>query len=812
MIIRCSVVCLLLAVATATQDGILRFHPLVTNKLRPLSDASNVMCPDKQGSCPKDSTCCKMSSGKYGCCPLEDAVCCKDNLHCCPAKTQCDLVHQLCTPSADSAFDAPIPMFVKVPAVPNAPGNIMCPDKKDTCPKGNTCCLLASGEYGCCPLSEAVCCDDGEHCCPHGYSCDSSAGTCQKKAIESITPKAITEPTKVICPDQRSMCEDGQTCCQLADAQYACCPLPKAVCCNDHLHCCPEGSTCSGGKCLRGNVLTKGFAKQPSIQVAQPVSQEQEKECPDKVSTCPEGTTCCEMLNGHYGCCPKKNAVCCSDKLHCCAEGQTCNTTTWECDDHRQEKRLPWQQKMPATMKVESVTCPDGVSECPDGSTCCLLGSGQYGCCPLPHAVCCSDHVHCCPNGYTCGSGTCSMDDISVPWQRKTPALAAKQPEEVTCPGGTATCPDKTTCCLLKSGGYGCCPYPEATCCSDGEHCCPNGYTCDPASATCHMTSEQTKILVAEPENVKCDETHECPSGTTCCKLPSGQFGCCPYVKATCCSDGLHCCPQGMTCDLTTQTCQSMTNSLAFTWTSVKRPSAFVSVKPHAEVVNCPDHTQCPSGTTCCALGSGKYGCCPYPKAVCCDDHIHCCPSGYKCDVSGGTCVKEGSSLSLEWTMHTRDLAADGDVQCPDTTVKCPDGSTCCKLVTGQYGCCPLPNAVCCKDGQHCCPEKTTCDESSGRCKSKSLDIPWAEKTPAKPAEAALADDVCPDKRYRCPQGKTCCKLAGGSWGCCPYPQAICCSDGIHCCPRGYICDAKKGSCLKSEDGSTAFLSALTQL
>ncbi|ELT89599.1 hypothetical protein CAPTEDRAFT_60732, partial [Capitella teleta] len=57
---------------------------------------------------------------------------------------------------------------------------IVCPDKKSTCPKGSTCCLLTSGQFGCCPLDEAVCCDDGEHCCPHGYTCDSSAGTCSK--------------------------------------------------------------------------------------------------------------------------------------------------------------------------------------------------------------------------------------------------------------------------------------------------------------------------------------------------------------------------------------------------------------------------------------------------------------------------------------------------------------------------------------------------------------------------------------------------------------------------------------------------------
>ena len=56
-------------------------------------------------------------------------------------------------------------------------------------------------------------------------------------------------------------------------------------------------------------------------------------------------------------------------------------------------------------LKLQSVVCPDGQSECPDGNTCCKTSSGEYGCCPLPKAVCCSDGVHCCPNGYTCGGG-----------------------------------------------------------------------------------------------------------------------------------------------------------------------------------------------------------------------------------------------------------------------------------------------------------------------------------------------------------------------------------------------------------------------
>ena len=54
---------------------------------------------------------------------------------------------------------------------------------------------------------------------------------------------------------------------------------------------------------------------------------------------------------------------------------------------------------------IKSVTCSDDVSQCPDGSTCCKLATGGFGCCPIPNAVCCADGKHCCPEGYTCDKG-----------------------------------------------------------------------------------------------------------------------------------------------------------------------------------------------------------------------------------------------------------------------------------------------------------------------------------------------------------------------------------------------------------------------
>jgi hypothetical protein len=49
-------------------------------------------------------------------------------------------------------------------------------------------------------------------------------------------------------------------------------------------------------------------------------------------------------------------------------------------------------------------------------------------------------------------------------------------------------CPGTSTCCLTPQG-VGCCPYENASCCSDGVHCCPNGYQCDLSGGRCVKSS-----------------------------------------------------------------------------------------------------------------------------------------------------------------------------------------------------------------------------------------------------------------------------------------------------------------------------------
>ncbi len=136
-------------------------------------------------------------------------------------------------------------------------------------------------------------------------------------------------------------------------------------------------------------------------------------------------------------------------------------------------------------------------------------------------------------------------------------AALGPQRREVVCPDGERRCEDDQTCCESISSGYhyGCCPYPNGTCCNDEEHCCPEGYTCgvsecDKEDSKSHQTLPSLTNL-PHPKSVLCpDNETQCRNSYTCCMLESHEWGCCPYPSAVCCSDGQHCCPMGYTCDL----------------------------------------------------------------------------------------------------------------------------------------------------------------------------------------------------------------------------------------------------------------------
>lgn len=79
----------------------------------------------------------------------------------------------------------------------------------------------------------------------------------------------------------------------------------------------------------------------------------------------------------------------------------------------------------------------------------------------------------------------------------------------------------------------------QAVCCKDGDHCCPNGYQCDQRQESCirgglvigwyrKLEARSHPVMASD---VKCDTQSSCPTGTTCCPLSTGQWGCCPLVQ-----------------------------------------------------------------------------------------------------------------------------------------------------------------------------------------------------------------------------------------------------------------------------------------
>ncbi|NWI10755.1 GRN protein, partial [Crypturellus soui] len=92
----------------------------------------------------------------------------------------------------------------------------------------------------------------------------------------------------------------------------------------------------------------------------------------------------------------------------------------------------------------------------------------------------------------------------------------------------------------------------------------------------------------------------------------------------------------------------------------------------------------------------------------------------------------------------------------------------------------PLPQAVCCKDREHCCPWGYTCNVAAQSCEKQRPHEPPAVAVPC-------------DAAHSCRSGQKCCAGPQGTWGCCPFAEGSCCSDGRHCCPPRSLCAL--GSC-----------------
>ncbi|XDV13214.1 hypothetical protein PO909_001678 [Leuciscus waleckii] len=738
--------------------------------------------PSNNEVCEAGQTCCQDPTGEFSCCPFHHGECCEDHKHCCPEGMLCSVMNFTCVNATHTlplmerrpAKQTDFPKsFRMIPSLPVSEDDITCPDGS-FCPAEFSCLLMASS-YGCCPVAQGLVCSDGKHCCPKDHECSADSSSCvkQKEQVETV-----------LCGNGKSECPVDTTCCETEVGQWACCPLPRAVCCDDKIHCCPEDSVCDveGYKCMSStNQELPMWAKFPARLRA-----EWEDHKPAKIR----------------------------------AEAEV--TTT------RQNTNAGNPNTLPGALPENSdVPCNDTAS-CQDGTTCCKTKDGGWACCPLPQAVCCDDFIHCCPHGTTCNvaAGSCDDPSGSSPWLEKLPVqpissqnVAVTQVSsvysDVPC-NDTASCQDGTTCCKTKDGGWACCPLPEAVCCDDFIHCCPHGTTCNVAAGSCDDPSGSSPWLEKMPtrprvagqrstKNVNCDSSHICPESNTCCKNVDGDWACCPLPEAVCCWDRFHCCPHGTTCDNVTLTCNSNTTSVPMS--DIIPASDKEEQRPHKEVkeelgkyirVPCDAHTSCPDHTTCCLIvKTNKWGCCPLPNAVCCTDGEHCCPAHYKCDVSRVSCIK--GDVVIPWynkIAAKSSLSPNSDLgtnKCNEQS-SCSEDSTCCHLTTGELGCCPLPEAVCCQDQEHCCPKGYKCDLRKRSCiKATWLfveRVPLAHIGVQKPQLSVSEKDIQCGDGYSCQDGQTCCPTSQNSWGCCQYSMAKCCDDMKHCCPAGYKCGA----------------------
>ncbi|XP_028968098.1 progranulin-like [Galendromus occidentalis] len=53
---------------------------------------------------------------------------------------------------------------------------------------------------------------------------------------------------------------------------------------------------------------------------------------------------------------------------------------------------------------------------------------------------------------------------------------------------------------------------------------------------------------------------------------------------------------------------------------------------------------------------------------------------------------------------------------------------------------------------------------------------------------------TCPDNSH-CDDSQTCCPTGNDHYGCCPYVDATCCADKLHCCPPMFVCHVSSSTC-----------------
>jgi len=76
--------------------------------------------------------------------------------------------------------------------------------------------------------------------------------------------------------------------------------------------------------------------------------------------------------------------------------------------------------------------------------------------------------------------------------------------------------------------------------------------------------------------------------------------------------------------------------------------------------------------------------------------------------------------------------------------------------------------AVCCSDGEHCCPTGYRCESAQSSCIRETDVVPWSKKQPEISRQSPEMKSVIAHDECRCLSDQLCCKSDHG-YGCCPF-------------------------------------------
>lgn len=107
------------------------------------------------------------------------------------------------TPPTPSPPPGPTPGPTPGPGPhPPKPQPEVCDDTAE-CPASTTCCCASPIfgmclQWGCCPIANAICCDDNEHCCPSNLPvCDTDGGRCLPPSGQNGIIASVPWSTKI---------------------------------------------------------------------------------------------------------------------------------------------------------------------------------------------------------------------------------------------------------------------------------------------------------------------------------------------------------------------------------------------------------------------------------------------------------------------------------------------------------------------------------------------------------------------------------------------------------------------------------------